>query len=489
MGRWRQRVRAVRRGVASRSAALPVVGKFLGGDPLLRNGVVLTMAALSTSALGAAYWSLVGLTYSVADVGRNYSAISVMMFLAGVSQLSLADVLVRFVPAAGPRTRRLIGGAYTATVLMALLTSGLFVLLVPTISPALDFLHGPLLGPVFILATVAYAIFVVQDGALTGLRRPSWVLAENALFSTAKLAAVAAFAVLLPVHGILLSWVLALLVSLVFTNTYIFGFAIPRREREIRRFQRRPSWALDPQPGDGSGAPVLPSDSTRGVVRFTALTYGGGLFWLGATTLPQVLLLNTLGARASAYFSISWIIIALLMVVSTNMGSSIVVDSAGDPRRLRRAALTVLRHAGLLLVAAAGLLMLAAPLVLRLFGEDYPEHATLLLRLLALSTIPNLVNATALACARVRRRAGLVVAIYLALSGLVFSGAAVFVPRLGLEGMGVAWLCAQLAVSSSLLLLHRIWLPAPDAPPERGDAVGELSGSAPAAPAAPAARE
>jgi O-antigen/teichoic acid export membrane protein len=479
MTRRRHRLRALRRTLAERARALPVVGQFLGGDPLLRNGVVLTTAALATSALGAAYWALVGLTYDVADVGRNYSAISVMMFLAGVSQLSLADVLVRFVPSAGPRTRRLIGGAYTATVCTALVTSTGFVLLVPRISPALGFLHGPLLGPVFVLATVSYAIFVVQDGALTGLRRPTWVLAENALFSTTKLGAVAAFAVLLPDHGILFSWVLALLISLVFTNTYIFGFAIPRREREIRRYQRRPSWARPPEPGDAIGL-LLGSESNRGLVRFTALTYGGGLFWLGAMTLPQVLILNTLGARASAFFSISWIIIALLMVVSTNMGASIVVETAGDLVKLHRAVRTVLRHTGLLLVCAAGLLVAAAPLVLRLFGEDYPEHATGLLRLLALSAVPNLVNATALAAARVQRRAGLVIAIYLALSGLVFGGAAVFVTLLGLTGMGVAWLVAQLTVASTLLLLRRVWLPAPP-PSPAADQPPALSGSTRAA--------
>ncbi|MBC3844357.1 hypothetical protein GXW82_41980 [Streptacidiphilus sp. 4-A2] len=54
------------------------MGRFLGGDPLLRNGVVLTLASLASSVLGAAYWSVVGpgLHYSISTVGRNYSAVS-----------------------------------------------------------------------------------------------------------------------------------------------------------------------------------------------------------------------------------------------------------------------------------------------------------------------------------------------------------------------------------------------------------------------------
>jgi len=449
---------------AARLAGLPVIGRFLGGDPLLRNGVLLTMAALATSLLGAAYWSLAGLRYSVDTVGRNYSAISMMMFLAGASQLNLSDVLIRFVPAAGLRTRRIVGGAYTATVITALLTSTAFVLLIPEVSPGLEFLRTPFMGPAFVLATVTYAIFVVQDGALTGLRRPTWVLAENALFSVAKLAAVIALAGF-GGNGIMLSWLVALIVSLIFTNTYLFGFAIPSREREASRYARRPSWGRDPAPGDVTGITVLPAESSSGMVRFTALSYIGGLFWLGASTLPQVLLLNTLGAKASAYFSISWVITTMLMVVSTNMGASIVVESAGDLSRLGSAARTVIRNTGGLLIGGAAVLCLAAPLVLRLFGPDYPAHASSLLRLLALSTVPNLITATALAASRVQRRAGRVVAIYLVISAMVLLFAMVFVPRMGLPGMGMAWLCAQAVMAAALLALRRAWLPAVAAHP------------------------
>lgn len=420
-----------------------------GGDALLRNGALLTLASLATSALGAAYWSLAGLRYDVATVGRNYSAISMMMFLAGVSQLNLADVLVRFTPSAGRNTRRVILFAYLAAVCTALVASIGFVLLAPRLSPGLAFLHRPAAGGVFVLATVTYAIFALQDGALTGLRRAGWVLAENALFSVAKLVAVLVLSLAASTDGILVSWMIALLVSLAFTNTYLFGFAVPAREAELKLPDA-----------------IQPTDSTKGVVRYTALTYLGGLFWLAVSTLPQVLILNTLGASASAYFSISWVITTMLYVVSANMGSSLVVESAGDPRRLGKAVRTVLRHAGVLLLAAVAGLVLAAPLVLRLFGPDYPSHATELLRLLALSALPNLVTATALASYRVHRRLWSFVVVYGVLCSIILVLCVVLVPRMGLPGMGVAFLGAQLVVAAALLVFRSTWMPtpAPDEP-------------------------
>ncbi|TDT98726.1 O-antigen/teichoic acid export membrane protein [Streptomyces sp. 846.5] len=427
--------------------------RFLGGDPLLRNGALLTLASLSTSALGAGYWSLAGLRYDVATVGRNYSAISMMMFLAGVSQLNLADVLVRFTPAAGRATRRLILLAYLAAVCTALVASVGFVLAAPRLSPGLSFLHGPLLGTVFVVATVSYTVFSLQDGALTGLRRAGWVLAENALFSVAKLAAVLLLSLAAAVYGILASWTLALLVSLVFTNVYLFGFALPARDRADA--------AVEP---GGPAGPRPDEESTRGVVRYTGLTYVGGLLWLAVSNLPQVLILNTMGARDSAYFSISWVITTMLYVVSTNMGSSLVVESAGDPERLGHAVRKVLRSTGVLLLGAIVLLILAAPLVLRLFGPDYPRHATTLLRLLALSALPNLVTATALASFRVHRRLGLFVLVYAVLCAGIFGMCIVLVHRMGLAGMGLAYLAAQLAVAGTLLVFRSSWMPDPPGP-------------------------
>jgi O-antigen/teichoic acid export membrane protein len=107
------------------------------------------------------------------------------------------------------------------------------------------------------------------------------------------------------------------------------------------------------------------------------------------------------------------------------------------------------------------LLILAAPLVLRLFGPDYPRHATTLLRLLALSALPNLVTATALASFRVHRRLGLFVLVYAVLCAGIFGLCVALVHRMGLPGMGMAFLVAQLVVAGTLLVFRGSWMPDP----------------------------
>jgi O-antigen/teichoic acid export membrane protein len=65
------------------------------GDPMLRNGYVLIVSATVTQVLGVRYWIVAARTAPAAAVGRNSTAMSVMLFLAGVAELNLMSTLIR----------------------------------------------------------------------------------------------------------------------------------------------------------------------------------------------------------------------------------------------------------------------------------------------------------------------------------------------------------------------------------------------------------
>ena len=66
------------------------------GDPMLRNGYALIVSATVTQVLGVRYWIVAARTAPAAAVGRNSTAMSVMLFLAGVAgQLNLMSTLIR----------------------------------------------------------------------------------------------------------------------------------------------------------------------------------------------------------------------------------------------------------------------------------------------------------------------------------------------------------------------------------------------------------
>ncbi|MBL1089765.1 MULTISPECIES: lipopolysaccharide biosynthesis protein [Streptomyces] len=414
------------------------VGAALHYEPLLRNGHVLVASSLMTAAVGAFYWVLATSWYRPETVGRSYAVISAVTLLAGFGQLNLSDVLVRFVPSAGRHTRRLLLRSYAAAGLCAGLLAGAFLVLVPLVAPGLGFLRGPLIAPFFVAGTMGYALFIVQDGALTGVRRAHWVLGENAVFAVVKVLLLTLAAGWAVSSGILLSWAGALAVSLLVANYVLLRRAVPAHERAH---------------ADGRMPPRL--------LGYAATDYGGALFRLSAYNIVPLIVLDTLGGARNAYFSLSWVIAYTLYLATYNMGSSLLVEAAHDPARISELGRRVLRHTGPPLTAAVLALVVIAPWLLSVFGAEYADQATGVLRLLALSALPNLLLNVAIDVARARRRLAWAVALQAALCALVLGLTVRLIQPFGITGVGAAWLLAECALALPLLITLPRWLPSP----------------------------
>lgn len=398
-------------------------------EPLLHNGHLLAASSLLSAALGSLFWILATRSYSAADVGRSYAALSATMFLSTLGSLNLGDALVRFVPAAGPHARRLVLRCYAVSAGCSALVAVAFLLLVPTVAPDLGQLREPVLAVSFVAATAGYSIFVLQDGALTGVRRADWVLGENTLFAVAKAVLLALCAALAVGTGILLSWAAALVLAIAVTNLALFRVAVPRH----------------------TGPPPAGTRPPERIARWAGADYLGNLCtFAGATVLP-LMVLDRLGADGSAYYSLAYVIASTLYVAAFSMGHSLVVEGARDPARLAEHARRLLRHSTLLVTAAALPIAAAAPWILDLFGPDYAEHGTTALRLMALSAIPNTVPNVVLQVARVRRALRWMVGIRLAFAAAVIALTAALLPPFGLTGIGAAWLIAECALALPLL--------------------------------------
>jgi len=251
--------------------------------PLFREGYALVLNAALTSAFGLAYWILAARMYSAHSVGVNAALISAMMFVAGVAQLNLMSALLRFIPSAGRRTRRLVLGAYVVSVGSAIVVSLAFVAGVHIWTPGLSQLRSsPAFGASFVVATAAWTVFVLQDNVLTGLRNAVWVPIDNAIHSVAKIVLLLFFAAALPGRGIFASWTLGLALPLLVVNVLVFARLIPRHMQSA-----------------GSGADVTRST----ILRYIAPDYLGSLFWLASMTLLPVFVLERAGAADYAYFS------------------------------------------------------------------------------------------------------------------------------------------------------------------------------------------
>lgn len=401
--------------------------------PLYRNGYALILSSVATSALGMVYWVLAARSYATDAIGLNSAAISAMMFLAGAAQLNLISALIRFIPCAGRVTRPLILWAYLVSVTVAAVVGLIFILGLDRWAPTLGFLSSsPARILWFTVATMTWCIFVLQASVLTGLRETVWVPGSNLIFALGKIILLVSFAGPFPEYGVFASWTVAVGLSVLPTSYLIFRRLIPKH---VGVTQDR-------------AEPVVPAQ----IVRFVAADYLGALCWLASTTLLPIIVTQEAGAAANAYFYLPWLIAFPLYGVSPSMGSSLIVEAASDRAALVAYSRRVIYQTALLVVPAAAILVLGAPYILQIFGDNYASEGVQLLRLLALSAIPHLINSLYVSIARVTRDMTGIVISLASFCALALTLSYVLLPIYGITGVGVGWLVAQILVAAFLLL-------------------------------------
>jgi O-antigen/teichoic acid export membrane protein/aminoglycoside phosphotransferase (APT) family kinase protein len=402
--------------------------------PLFRNGYALVSSSFLSSAIGMGYWILAAHLYPASLVGVNSALISAMMLLGGIAQLNMMNAHIRFIPTAGKATSRLVGTTYIVGPIVAALVSLIFFALIQVVVPNLGFLRSsPVIAGVFIVATMLWCIFVLEDGVLTGLRRATWEPVENSMFGLAKIALMVALAAILPQLGVFFSWVLGLVVIVLPTTYFIFRSLIPAHEQAGRETDVLPKFTM--------------------IARYTAGDYLASLAWLACTSLLPIMVTAIAGATANAYYFLPWQIALLLYAVSGSMGSSLVVEASTHPKELQRLSMRVQAQLLLIVVPMAVVIIAGAPLILSLFGNGYTKYGTDVLRLLALSSIPYTVIVVFVSIARVRRRISRAIIAYISLSVLVLGLSAILLRRFGLIGVGYAWLGGQGLVALGILVI------------------------------------
>jgi O-antigen/teichoic acid export membrane protein len=402
--------------------------------PLFRTAYALMLSNVLTSAVGLLYWLAAARLYPTATVGRDSALIATMMLLAGIAQLNQRSALNRFLPEAGRGAGGLIARAYLVTVPATVVVVVGFAATASVLrldSPVAGMPGDPAALAAYTLAVGTWALFNMQDGVLTGLGRALLVPVENALYALAKLALLVALVALPALSSpIFASWTVPAFVAVVALTLLVYRRLLPRR----------PSSPVD-----------RPDLGYRDIVRFVAGDYVGALLVLAYMSLLPVITLAVVGTEAGATFYVVWVIATSLNLLPLSLSISHTVEtvSAGsDPMVEAR---RVLVHMARTLVPVVAAVLLLAPVILSLFGPRYAAEGTDLLRLLAVGVLPYAVNVLWFSLARVHTRVAAIAIAQGILAGAILGLSLLLLPRMGMNGVGVAWLVSQGALAAWVL--------------------------------------
>jgi O-antigen/teichoic acid export membrane protein len=405
-------------------------------EPMQRSAVALITGSVLTSVLGFVFWALAARLYDPAAVGTATALIAAMTFLANLSTLGLRTGLIRFLPTAGSGARALIRRSILTCTAAAGVAAAVFVAGQPLWAPDLEMLRSsPGAALAFLLATITWLVFVLQDAILTGLRRATWVPIGNTAYSILKIL------VLLALTGAA-AWG-------VFVASVVPAAALAVAVAMATHHHLK---MTECQVGE-SGVPTLSA-----LARFAAGDHLAAMLWLGTITLLPLIVMAEAGPSGSAYYYLAWNIAYMFYLVSSNVGNAFIAAAASAPDRVEELARRAVGSALLLVVPGVAVGLVAAPFLLQVLGADYARESTGLLRLLMLSAIPQVILAMAASTARIRRRTTGVVTIYTALAILIFGGTTLALRTIGLTGVGLVWLAAQILMSAVLLATQMSFL-------------------------------
>jgi O-antigen/teichoic acid export membrane protein len=404
--------------------------------PQHRDGLALVLSSAVTSGIGLLYWVVAARLFDPETVGVNSTMTSTLTLLGSAAQLNLGNALLRFVPTVGNSARSLVVKCYAVSIAAACLTGAVFALGSGLWAPELlDTVgRGPLFA-FFVLATPVWSIWVMQDYALTAIKRATLVPVKNLVFAVLKIILLPVGAVLAMFTAISVSWAVSTGLLVVVVSVWL--------------------WRALAAHGTAT-ADNAEAFQARTIVGFVSADWAGTLFSLAVNFGLPLLVLARLGADAAATFGVAWAIAFALYLVSNGMGQSLLAHVSADPEGLDAAYRGMVRKALTLIVPAVIVIVPGAGLILSIFGEHYAETGTMLLTLSALSAIPNVVSIATVNAARVRQRRIIQFGVPAMIAVIVIPLAWILMPLMGLTGVGVALLVGQ-SIVAAVILISR-WL-------------------------------
>jgi O-antigen/teichoic acid export membrane protein len=421
-------------------AAARTYARVARTDSLVRNSLFMMTSTAATGLLGYVFWIVVARVFSSEAVGTASAVISLCSTVALLIYLGPAAMLIERLHAY-ERSRAWTSFLVWMCVATAAVTALVAAVAIPLIAHSRG--YGSFFAPadaavLAVIGAAAWTVVNMYGSAFIAARRADGLLTIQGLVSLIKvLLVLPLFAVGLGAPGIVVAWVVSSLIGVALGALWLL-----------------PRLGLG---GQGSGGEPVRSVSAahggqRPRSRASAVGHliGQHLTSVGGQVTPlllPILVAVRLGVLTNAYFYITWMIGSVFFMVSPSISNALFAESVRAGSGLRATVGKALRVTSVLLAPAMVVMVVGGRLILGIFGQAYVSAGYGLLILLAVSALPDAVSNIAVAVCRATNRLGYSVAINIGILVTTVTGSWLLMPRLGLLGVGVSWLGAQLLAS------------------------------------------
>ena len=379
-------------------------------DPLFRNSLFIILASILGNASGFVFWMIAAKIYPKENVGVATALISSLYLVILLSGFGLGQSLIRSFPERNKG--KVFGTSAIITTLFAVLFGVIFIVGVDLWAPGLHQLRQYAFPYLLFLAT--NSIVLLTGNAFIALRKTEYYLLQSLLMGSRIVFLMPL--VFLGTLGIFSSLGVSFIITLIFSLLLVIKLGI------------------------------RPAGMDRGFLsdafRFSTGNHVATLFMRSPRYILPVMVLNILGPEETAYYYVVFAISSLLFIIPDALGTSLFVEGSHG-EALKKTVLKSFFAMFLLLTPLVIILYFSAELVLELLGKDYAAGGLNLLRLMILSSFFVGICQIYSSIKRIQKD----------MKGLIFLGALIFVlllglsytfmPKLGLLGVGYAWMISH----------------------------------------------
>ncbi|MDX6643270.1 MAG: hypothetical protein QOD76_1232 [Solirubrobacteraceae bacterium] len=395
--------------------------------PIYGSSYALFLTAGANALLGLVFWVAAARLYPASVVGLGAGGISALQLVATVGWVGLQFTLLRYLPVAGLKRRRLVALVYGAGMGAGLVAAVVFTLLLAGDLRVAYVADAPLSAIAFCVSVLVWVVFTLQDAVLVGIRRAYLVPIENTIYGALKLLLLVVLSAIDDPWTLLGVWVGGTGLLVVVVNGFLF----------------RRLLIADGQP------PRLPGTAT--LARFSAGQTAVAVASMIPDFLVPLLVLRYLDQATNAYYYAAWTVGFSTRLLPVNIANVLTVEGAYGEHSIW----SLLRSVVRLCVATLGpviiVLLLGADVVLSVFGPRYADAAAPLLRYFAIGLVPFTVVTLVIAIDRVRERFGAALMIASVGTATTIGLDLVLIPANGITGAGLGWLVGQTAAAAAAL--------------------------------------
>ncbi len=392
---------------------------------------------LCTSGLGFVFWLVAANRFTPEAVGIATAATSAMTLINTFCMFGLGTLLITELPRNRGKELSLVGAGLIVVGGASIVIGGLFAFLAPYISPNLGPLGLNFENIVFFtIGVLMTSITFLIDQCLIGIMKGGVQFWRNALFTTAKL-------VILVIASIWVAnktgmtiynaWTLGNIISMIPVIIYVIA------KKGLSLKQYLPNWSFMRKLG--------PAAVQHHILNLILLA--------PPSALPLVVTIM-LHPQDVAWFYVASMMATFLFTIASSLTTVLHAANAADASALAQKARLTMGLSLLIGVAANVVFFFGAPIILRLYGPSYAEHASWVLRILALEVFPLSIKNHYIAVRRIRDQivnAMIPIAIGSILELVI---AAIGAHLGGLNGLSIGWLAATMLEATFMLplLLH-----------------------------------